>query len=374
MGLLFDALTIHRLRGLQELELTGLGRVNLLVGGNDSGKTTVLESLALYSNPLDPIEWFRAANRRDPLATVFGGTHSEKFRWLFPQRAHGGENHVGSIQLAAEGRLAVRNLLAQYRELRGLRPGKSTPSSEPLVGQPSRDLTVERRGAELQIRVESSPTPDGERASEAYSFSMWDDEPFVIPQEEKKQPKLPVRDIRPPDHWMASIPVKAFSEARLEGFEESVRALLQQIDPRITGLEILAPEGEAVLYLRDSVAGLVPVSLYGDGIRRTLLLALALPRVAGGVLLIDELETAIHVSALSKVFRWLLEACKQHDVQLFATTHSLEVVDAILGADTTEQEDIVGFRLERSETGTTARRFGEDLLKRLRYERGLDVR
>jgi AAA15 family ATPase/GTPase len=105
-----------------------------------------------------------------------------------------------------------------------------------------------------------------------------------------------------------------------------------------------------------------------------LLLALALPRAAGGVLLIDELETALHVSALGKVFRWLLDACKQFNVQLFATTHSLETVDAILSADTTPEEDIVGYRLERTNGHTTAKRYGEDLLKRLRYERGLDVR
>lgn len=173
---------------------------------------------------------------------------------------------------------------------------------------------------------------------------------------------------------MGIVPVKEFSDARLAGFQEKVRELLRSLDSRLVDLEILAPRGQPVLFLQDAVAGLAPLSAFGDGIRRTLLLALALPRLAGGVLLIDELETAIHVSALGKVFRWLVDACKQYNVQLFATTHSLEAVDAILAADTTPEEDIVGFRLEREEERTVARRYGEDLLKRLRYERGLDVR
>jgi hypothetical protein len=209
---------------------------------------------------------------------------------------------------------------------------------------------------------------------ESSSFSIWNDGYVESDGRDGTRWRVAVRDVRPADHWLGTLTVKSFSEIRLSGLEESVRELLKAIDPRIDGLEVLAPRGEAVLYVKDAVAGLVPLSMYGDGIRRTLLLALALPQVKGGVLLIDELETAIHVSALGKVFRWMLAACKQYDVQVFATTHSLEVVDAILGADDTREEDIVGFRLERTEGRTSARRFGEDLLKRMRYERGLDVR
>jgi hypothetical protein len=228
-------------------------------------------------------------------------------------------------------------------------------------------------GAEIKVEIRAEGPhlfPD------SVFFTLWDDGrlgPLGGGAARVPVP-VPVRNVRPPDHWLGSLTVNRFSEMRLSGLEQSVRDLLNAIDPRIDGLEVLAPRGEAVLYVRDAVAGLVPLSMYGDGIRRTLLLSLVLPQVKGGVLLIDELETAIHVSALGKVFRWMLEACKQYDVQVFATTHSLEVVDAILGADDTREEDIVGFRLERGEGRTSARRFGEDLLKRMRYERGLDVR
>ena len=47
-----DRLTIQRFRGLRDLTLSGLGRVNLLVGPNNSGKTSVLEAIALFCQPL----------------------------------------------------------------------------------------------------------------------------------------------------------------------------------------------------------------------------------------------------------------------------------------------------------------------------------
>jgi AAA15 family ATPase/GTPase len=48
-----DSVIIHQFRGIRDLELKDLGRVNLLVGINNSGKTSVLEALQIYSNPLD---------------------------------------------------------------------------------------------------------------------------------------------------------------------------------------------------------------------------------------------------------------------------------------------------------------------------------
>ena len=50
-----------------------------------------------------------------------------------------------------------------------------------------------------------------------------------------------------------------------------------------------------------------------------------------GILLIDEIETAIHYSALREVFKWMIEAANQYKVQIFAyNTHSSEALDALL--------------------------------------------
>ena len=44
-----ETLTIHQFRGLRDVELRGLGRFNVLVGLNNSGKTSVLEAIATYA-------------------------------------------------------------------------------------------------------------------------------------------------------------------------------------------------------------------------------------------------------------------------------------------------------------------------------------
>ena len=61
------------------------------------------------------------------------------------------------------------------------------------------------------------------------------------------------------------------------------------------------------------------------------------------MILIDEIDNAIHISAFEAVFRWFLEACLKWNVQAFITTHSAEAIDAILKIAHQEhsQEDIL---------------------------------
>jgi hypothetical protein len=376
-------LEVTQYRGLRDFSLKGLGRVNLLLGANNSGKTSALEALSLAAAPLDPWVWMRVATHREPLAFRL---ITERLRWLFPQQASKGPDtgYDGSIKLSIAGRSPLRAMEARYQVLRSaIEAVRGLPRHDSGAGdQPKR--SGERRGARIDIEavVEPAPGDEGSSTRARESFTWWEGERFVF--EESRAPAFRVQTITPYDHWLGELPASMYSEARVEGTGEAtedVVRLLSLIDSRIVGLEVLAARSEveahpapAVLYLRDRSAGLLPVDAFGDGMRRILLMALGVTRARGGVLLIDEVETAIHISALGHVFRWIVEACVANDVQLFATTHSLEAIDAILAADTTPEEDIVGYRLESTGTRVIAHRYGEDLLKRLRIERGADVR
>ena len=71
--------------------------------------------------------------------------------------------------------------------------------------------------------------------------------------------------------------------------------------------------------------------------KKAILLMTAIIAAKGGVLLIDEFETAIHTSAMDKVYRWILKTCKQLNVQLFLTTHSKEALEKVLALNNDEE-------------------------------------
>ena len=48
---MFTTLKITDFRGFADLRLDGLRRVNLVVGRNNAGKTSLLEAIALVANP-----------------------------------------------------------------------------------------------------------------------------------------------------------------------------------------------------------------------------------------------------------------------------------------------------------------------------------
>jgi AAA15 family ATPase/GTPase len=95
--------------------------------------------------------------------------------------------------------------------------------------------------------------------------------------------------------------------------------------------------------------------------------------VKGGVLLIDELEATIHTEALQSSFQWLAKWSKEMNVQIFATTHSLEAIDSLLAVNN-ESLDLVLYRLEPKENLTKVIRHDWSRLKRLRENLGMEVR
>ena len=123
----FDRVKIDRFRGLRQMELLELGRINILVGPNNSGKTSVLEALAILCDPLDPYEWLSLVGRRD-----FGGLDENRIQslqWCFRQEGvlmDPGAVLEAECEMQSLGTFPLRSLSAHYKDIVG------EPSSEEL--------------------------------------------------------------------------------------------------------------------------------------------------------------------------------------------------------------------------------------------------
>jgi AAA15 family ATPase/GTPase len=107
---------------------------------------------------------------------------------------------------------------------------------------------------------------------------------------------------------------------------------LQLFDPDIEDMMIFRSDvgNRPVEYLKHKKLGNMPLSTFGDGIKKLLVLSNAIAEAAGGILLIDEIETAIHKKYYDNIFHFIVKACKTFQVQAFITTHSLEAIDGLL--------------------------------------------
>ena len=159
--------------------------------------------------------------------------------------------------------------------------------------------------------------------------------------------------------------------------EAEIVELLRFIDPEIEGFKLQPNPTTSSLNqtIEHRRFGNVPLYAYGDGMKKIFSLAAHLLDAKDGILLIDEIETSLQSSNLQHVFTWLLHACRQLHVQLFATTHSLEAVSALVSCAVEDTEnELVCYRLEADNGHAFAKRFSENDLDSMVNGRGIDVR
>ena len=64
----------------------------------------------------------------------------------------------------------------------------------------------------------------------------------------------------------------------------------------------------------------------GEGMQRLLLIVSVMINRAGGLVFIDEIDNGLHYSVLRILWKGIIQAAREYDVQVFATTHSAEAM------------------------------------------------
>lgn len=134
--------------------------------------------------------------------------------------------------------------------------------------------------------------------------------------------------------------------------EENTAAALRLVEPAIQRIAI-SGGGDATTaqVLLRGAASPVPLGTLGEGVVRILALALYFAKTPGGFLLIDEIENGLHWSVMPRIWRFLVETARMLDVQVFATTHSKDCVEAIAELHREDPQLAADIRVHRLEAG-----------------------
>jgi predicted ATPase len=321
------SLQLENYRGFQTYHLTGLARVNLLVGKNNCGKTSVLEAVQLLASEGDPRVLERIASQRGEMMAV--GEGDER---IYPDVSHffNGHGFHSDISLSIGSddpsqRVQMRIVDVSQLERRQLilfeEPTPFARATDPLSGP--REV--------LAIQVESA------RASRLEAFPVSSDGALLFYERRsirvrslKREDFPSVRFITPeslePRHMS-----RMWDKVITDGREAEVIEAMRILEPKLANIFFLSSQS-ASRYARMGILAAfedlkrkrVPLGSFGEGMRRLLALALSLNDAEGGILLIDEIDTGLHYSILGDMWLLLVNAAKQYDTQVFATTHSLD--------------------------------------------------
>lgn len=355
---------VENFRALREFRMSGLGRVNLLVGTNNCGKTSILEAIhLLVAEKTGPM--FRSVARRGEVDVRRG--HRLQVSHLF----HGHGVQGGSwFRVRATNDGPARQLEARV-DTRG---EEASAAQLTMDGVASELSDARREGTPFQLRM----TWTGVDVRTARPLALTRTGTVVsrwFDPDPDREPPQPVRLIAT-EGISKGETMALLDGAVLSPEEELVVAALQIIEPDIERLAAVGraqdPNGEEIGEILVSVAGSrLPIGSMGDGIQRLLGLALALVGAKGGVLLVDEIDTGLHYTVLTKMWRLVLETAKRLDVQVFATTHSRDCFEALAEVADPQRDDVSLQRIERDRADAVGYSAG---VLRQAAEHGIEVR
>ena len=337
---MLKSVKIENFRGFKSFELQQLGRINLLVGENNSGKTSILEAIKLLCSRCN-LEILR--ERMNNRSEYF---YDDELRR---------EGEIGR-----DGELDIRHLFYGHE----IEPG-------------SQLSIIDHNQNKLTLSIELSPSDEKipDELQELQFRVSWTpelaDETFILPL--SSNGGLPVFHIRkfrtnsknprPKTLFITSSSLKTdqmielFNQVVLTPDEKIIEQALNKIDSKIQRIAAVNPQrlryspysrNGFVLLLGDSNQR-VPIGSMGDGIWRILGLALAIVSAKDCYLFVDEIDTGLHFSAMSDMWKMIWDTAKKLNVQVFATTHNSDCWQSL--ADIAEQENITdhGIMIHRIE-------------------------
>lgn len=125
-----------------------------------------------------------------------------------------------------------------------------------------------------------------------------------------------------------------FTDAAEQGRKQYAITLAQRLIPGASTLEILTDDNRPYLSIAFADRN-VPVEFCGDGTQAIVRLALELAIPSSGMAILEEPEVHLHPAAIELSAQAIVETVR-HGVQVVLSTHSLELIDAILSQASVE--------------------------------------
>jgi hypothetical protein len=343
---MIKSIKINGYRGFSEFEMSGLGQVNLLVGTNNSGKTSALEGIYLLASQGDPASLWSVLWRR--------GERFERGPETYPQidishLFHGHESQIGAkFSLSATNETPGRGLTFSIVEANEEQRKKQSGTGVPV---PSR----------LGLSIKGNPSPSLEVVPLTRSGGVTSEAlemPRRIRRGQADDAIMPTLFITAESLTVDEL-VGLWDKVTLTPHEERVILALRFLE---SSIERIAPQAARRDFTYGNQRGgflvklkgherPVPIGSMGDGMWRIMAMAIAIAQCKDGVLLIDEIDTGLHYSVMTNMWKLISGAASELNVQVFATTHSYDCVKSLAELCYSEPNTAKGVTLQRIERG-----------------------
>lgn len=356
-NLVLDSLEIRGFRGFQHLQIEKLGRVNLIVGKNNVGKSSLLEALQIYAKRGDPTLIRNFLRSRDENRLM----HSDLY---INSEIEVRENLLLSLRYLFYG----RNIISHFTE--PIKIGAiNSPESRLSIAIKWYALTgADEQGLLKRVEISPEDANSTENASPRFAvqFDHNSEVNYAINEDRAITERVitewkEINSIYAKTNFLTKQEIgRLWDNITLTGLDHEVLNGLLIIAPSVEGLNLVDDLGtkkrERIPVVK--IAGIderLPLGHLGDGMQRMLSITLALVNSRDGILLIDEIENGLHYLVQPDLWRLVFKLAQRLNVQVFATTHSWDCIEAFQkAAQADEQVEGMLISLEKGKSDIEA--------------------
>lgn len=328
-------LSIQNYRIFSDFELDQIALVNLIVGSNNSGKSSLLEAIYLLTSDNATESLFHILDVRGEVITNIPVDHSRPNGYPLAHLFHG---HLlepnKSIQIVGTFPEREKSDASQEISL-GMTLGNGYREEQDPSLTSKTTIILEHKPADSSAIQSRFPLQHGNLFLRSNTLT------FI-----GKQSRLVTLNYLAYDEFAL-----LWDKITLTPKEALVISALQLVEPDIERISLTSRQtsSSGVLLKLHKEATPVPLASGGDGMRRILAIIAELVTVEGGTLLIDEIDTGLYYEVLIDLWKLILEIAAKTKTQVFATTHSFDCVQAFQQALKEVSERRIGqlVRLDR---------------------------
>lgn len=304
-------ITIEGYRCFERLEIPKLTRVNLIVGENNSGKSSALEAaqLLVSMGATEPLE--SILQRRNEIASKEANaleSSQYEIQHLFHGHTLSPESEV-TIMCKSSWKTRLRIYLRTL--------GREIPDLPELLDPRITDeFVMEWNGSHVTLpRYRNTITM-------RHSGYFGDDHQTSR-----------MRYIRPGDESLRRIE-EVWELVALTPHEKKVEEALRIIDPTVEKCAVIAGRYQKTdVFVKCSTHdSRLPLGILGDGMRNIFVIISMMAGLQKGYFFVDEIDTGLHYSTITSLWSLLFQLSEEMDTQVFATTHSLDCIRAFAAA------------------------------------------
>jgi len=341
---------IRNFKCFKSLTVPELGRITLISGRNNVGKTALLEALYLFLDQRNPGMTIQQYGRRGIKQVTL--TTEAIWRPIF-------RNY------AMDAEILISLTINDNNEQIKLRFNQEfVPLTPTTVQTEERQIPTDEELTTLAVDVEYSGKSGEKIILHHFLDPNNNNRPTVVSKTKPSKISLPSASfLASKKHVQTNETAEQFSKLAQQDRESEAVEFLQIIEPRLQGLKIIK-EGtiSSVHGKLEGFTRTLPINFMGEGMEKLLSLIVAIAHVPNRIIFLDEMENGIFYEAMPKVWEALGKVLRKYDCQLITTTHSYECLQAAHEGLYEMPEDFRYIRLHRKDDEISAKLSNYDMI------------